>query len=61
LGNFPVKYVACTEQVTAGKTGFTAATFPSDAHFDKNGICSSKLEVNPTTLRTTVFCIKGDW
>jgi hypothetical protein len=61
-GVWPVRYVACTEQVTAGNTGCTADTRPRADHSFRKGVCSPiSRGVRPTTFNTTVFCMGQRW
>src|SRR5690606_34331198 len=57
-GHSPVRYVSCTEQVTAGSTPPIRAAAASFAQPLRNGMRSSSSDcVRPTTLRTTVRCM----
>src|SRR5687768_14743387 len=52
LGRVPVRYVACTEQVTAGRTEEMVATCDRSASAASRGVCGPMSErVRPTTLR----------
>src|SRR5215216_4161135 len=60
LGNVPVRYVLCTVVVTAGRTAPMLATFPRSASAFNRGVCWPMSErVSPTTLMTTVLCMRA--
>src|SRR5688500_5629513 len=58
LGQVPVRYVACPEQVTAGITGLIDATAPRCINAANRGVASPiRRCVSPTALMTTVLCM----
>src|SRR2546423_9637402 len=54
-GNVPVRYVACAEQVTAGKTAWMGAVAQPCASARRCGVSSPSIaDVSPTTVMTAV-------
>src|ERR1700744_6394878 len=57
-GNFPVKYVDCTDVVTAGIMGSMVVMFRSAMYFWMKGVCSPITDFErPTMSITTVLFI----